>query len=250
MVLMKLAPKSSSSGAAEFNWSEFGLTASSSTKDKMIVLAIKEIQAVGPADFNAMHVCDALGIKHPMVNHYFGNRDGLLAEATWWAYQDWSRNVRRVIRTAPANAEKRLRAFVAGEIEWAKRMGGMYLLIQYPLASRGAQAKVAEQYQADMEKIFEFHLALLAVIITDLRNGTVSPVDFDADSAPKAKLLLNPSAVITAGHIAWMTHGVASWSSGHHVSTQNFAQRGVKNLTVDIAVKKYADLIVQTAVGG
>jgi AcrR family transcriptional regulator len=230
-------------------WLKYGTVAEPSTREKMIMLAIQDIQSVGPADFNAMRVCDRLGIKHPMVNYHFGNRDGLLAEATWWAYQEWTRNVRSSIQNAPANAAKRLRAFVEGEVEWAERMGGMYLLLQYPMSSAGAQVMVSEKYQAQMETIFEYHLALLTVIIGDLRSGKVSSVDFDEQTQPTASLLLNPSAVISAGHVAWMTHGLASWSTGHHISTKGFNARGVKDLSVAIAKKTYIDLIVKVARG-
>lgn len=231
------------------DWLLNGDIAEPSTREKMILLAIQEIQSVGPADFNAMRVCDRLGIKHPMVNYHFGNRDGLLAEATWWAYQVWTRNVVASIRTAPANAEKRLRAFVNEEVAWAERMGGMYLLLQYPLSSAGAQDIVSEKYQAEMERIFEYHLALLAVVVSDLRSGKVSPIDFDIDNQPTGSIILNPAAAITAGHIAWMTHGLASWSTGHHISTEGMKSRGIKDISVGIAKKTYVDLIVKVAKG-
>lgn len=231
------------------DWLSRGIVADPTTREKMIMLAIDEIADVGPADFSAMHVCDRLGIRHPMVNHHFGNRDGLLAEATWWAYQDWSRHLRAAVASAPANPEKRLRAFIREEIAWASRMRGMYLLVQYPLASNGAQELVAERYGDEMEAIFEHHLALLAVIVSDLRNGTVSNVSFEVSETPTASLMMNPSAVFTAGHLAWMMHGLASWSSGHHISTRNYGKRGIKGLTLDLAVAKYIDLIVSTAKG-
>lgn len=234
-------------GAAD--WLRYGNVNDPSTREKMIMLAIDEIYSVGPADFNAMRVCDRLGIKHPMVNYHFGNRDGLLAEATWWAYQQWTRNVRASIQGAPANPEKRLRAFITEEVQWAEKMGGMYLLLQYPLSSAGAQQIVSEKYQTQMEKFFEYHLALLAVIIGDLRSGKVSSVDFDEESQPTASLALRPQLVIAAGHIAWMTHGLASWSTGHHISTDGFVARSTQEISVAIAKKTYVDLIVKVAKG-
>lgn len=231
------------------DWLSRGEVADPSTREKMIMLAIEEIQSVGPADFNAMRVCDRLGIKHPMVNYHFGNRDGLIAEATWWAYQDWTRAVRDSIQKAPAHPEKRLRAWVEAEIKWAQHMGGMYILTQYPLSSAGAQEIVATEYKERMQQIFEYHLALLTVIIDDLRTGKVSSVDFDEETMPRAHLLTKTQAVITAGHLAWMTHGIASWSSGHHLGTEGIASRGVKDLSVAIAKKSYIDQIVRVARG-
>ena len=230
-------------------WLALGPVADPSTREKMIMLAIEDIRDVGPAEFSPMRVCDRLGLKHPLVNYHFGNRDGLLAEATWWAYQEWSLNVVKSIQNAPANPEKRLRAFVNEEAKWASQFQGMYLLLQHPLASFESQKIVKERYQKQMEELFDYHLALLAVIIADLRSGKVSSVSLDKDNLPRTMTLTNPGAVLTAGHIAWMTHGYASWSAGHHVGTKSMDARGSKNLSLSLAKKTYIDLIVNVAKG-
>ncbi|MFA9276710.1 MAG: TetR/AcrR family transcriptional regulator [Rhodoluna sp.] len=245
-------PKKNLSNASEYaaaDWLGLGPVAEPSTREKMIMLAIEDIRDVGPADFSPMRVCDRLGLKHPLVNYHFGNRDGLIAEATWWAYQLWSKNVVDSIQKAPANPEKRLRAFVVEEAKWATRFEGMYLLLQHPLASFDSQILVKERYQKEMEELFDYHLALVAVCVADLRSGKVSSVDFDKDNLPRTLSLTNPGAVLTAGHIAWMTHGFASWSAGHHVSTKSMDARAVKNLSVGFAKKTYVDLIVKVAKG-
>jgi hypothetical protein len=46
-----------------------------------------------------------------------------------------------------------------------------------------------------------------------------------------------------------MTHGLASWSTGHHISTEGFNTRGVKDLSVAIAKRTYIDTIVKVAKG-
>jgi AcrR family transcriptional regulator len=231
------------------DWLKYGPVEAPSTREKMIMLAIEDIITVGPADFNAFRVCDRIDIKHPMVNYYFGNRDGLLAEATWWAYQEWSKNVRRSMREAPADPEKRLRAFIEEECAWAERMGGMYLLLQYPLASAGSHVIVSENYGEKMQDIFDYHLALLTTTIVDLRSGKLSSLDFDEDSVPTAALLLHPAEVIASGHVAWMTHGLASWSTGQHTATRKMPTRGIKGLTVGIARSAFVDQIVKVARG-
>ncbi|MDH6277203.1 AcrR family transcriptional regulator [Aurantimicrobium minutum] len=245
-------PKRNLSDASVYaaaDWLKLGPVADPSTREKMIMLAIEDIRDVGPADFSPMRVCDRLGLKHPLVNYHFGNRDGLIAEATWWAYQLWSKNVVDSIQKAPSNPEKRLRAFVVEEAKWAAKFEGMYLLLQHPLASFDSQILVKERYQKEMEELFDYHLALVAVCVADLRSGKVSSVEFDKDNLPRTLSLTNPGAVLTAGHIAWMTHGFASWSAGHHVSTKSMDARAVKNLSVGIAKKTYIDLIVKVAKG-
>lgn len=228
-------------------WLQYGDVAEPTTKQKMILLAIEQIIRVGPADFNAAQVCDRLNIKHPMINHYFGNRDSFMAEVTWWAFREWSRHVDRVFRSAPSNPRKRLRAFVEGEVEWAKRMKGMHILTNYPMVSAKTMNILSEEHQSEMQKLFEYHLALVTTTVRDIHKNTISDFDFDANTVPKVQLLKNPRYFLIATQISWATHGLASWNSGKHVATQKMGEATIPQLTSQLAVSKMIDTIVDMA---
>ena len=231
----------------ERDWLQYGDIPNPTTREKMIMLAIEQIIRVGPADFTAVQVCDRLGIKHPMINHYFGNRDTFMAEVNWWAYREWVKHVDRTFRAAPRDPRKRLRAFVEGEVEWAKRMGGMHILIHYPMVSQSTMTILSEQHQVEMQKLFEYHLALITVCVRDIHKGTVSDFDFDADSVPKRKLVTPPRYVLAATQISWATHGLASWNSGKHVATQHIEDRSLTSLTTQYAVNQMIKRILSFA---
>ena len=233
----------------------FGITseagASLPTRQKMILLAIDEIINRGPADFNANVVCDKLEIKHPMVNYHFGNRDGLLAEATVYVHDAWTQNLFEKVISAPQSPKKRLRAYVESEVEWAKRMGGMSVLIHYPISSRGSQEIVAEKYADHMKRNFEFNLATLTHLIIDIRNGKSTPIDFDLSNYPRVELVLrHPKAFLAATQIAWATHGLASWSSGDHIATRGLEEpTKLPSFTTKFAVDEYIKTIIKIAEG-
>lgn len=230
------------------DWLKYGDISEPTTREKMIMLGIEQIIRVGPADFASTQVCDRLDIKHPMVNHYFGSRAQFLAEVQWWAYREWGKYVDRTFRTAPANPRKRLKAFIEAELEWAKRMGGMNILIQYPMVSAETLELLTEQHNAEMTKMFEYHLALITVCVRDIRKGTLTPLDFDAETIPKDNLLKNASYFLAATQVSWATHGLAMWSSGKHIATQQLdQQKSAKNLSTDIAVKQMIKRIMQIA---
>ena len=232
---------------SETDWLRYGDVANPSTRQKMILLGIEQVVEVGPVDFSAVAVCDRLDIKHPMVNHYFGNRDNFLSEITWWAYQSWVRSVNHAFRSAPADPRKRLRSFINGEIEWAKKMGAVLILIHYPLVSQSTLTTVTEEHQAEMQRYCEYHLALITLCVSDIRNGTVSPIDFDEHTVPKAKLLKKPSNFLTATQISWAVHGLAAWSTGKHVPTETLGSERIGNLTSDYAVKQMIKAILAMA---
>lgn len=234
-------------GYTPTEWLKYGDIPNPNTRQKMIMLGIEQIIRVGVADFVSTQVCERLGIKHPMVNHYFGSRAQFMAEVQWWAYQHWARNVDGLFRNAPAHPRKRLRAFVEGEVEYAKRLGGMAILIQYPTVSASTLSLLTEQHQAEAQRIFEYHLALITLCVRDIRNKTVSPFDFDVHSVPKSKLLKSPRDFLCATEISWATHGLAMWSSGKHLATEKVDEGAISGLTTQIAVKKMIDTIVSLA---
>lgn len=234
-------------GYTAADWLRYGDVPDPSTKEKMLMLAIEQIVRVGPADFSAVQVCDRLNIKHPMINYYFGSRHVFMAEVNWWAFREWSKFVDRTFREAPANPRKRLKAFVEGEVEYAKRMGAMHTLINYPMVSAVTTEILATEHQAEMQKLFEYHLALVTVCVRDIRKKTVSSFDFDADSVPRLKLLTPPGDFLTATQISWATQGLATWCSGRHVATQQMEDRAFPALTSEFAVKQMIKTILELA---
>lgn len=228
-------------------WRELGGSDVPTTREKMIMLAVDLIVREGPADFNALRICEDLGLKAPTVNYHFGGRDGLFAEAAWWAYQMWTRQVDEAFRSAPANPRARLRAFVEGEVAWARRMGGMHLVINYPQISSRAGELVAEQHGDAMATFFEYHLALITATVRDIHRGTVHALDFDESSIPKAEFLLTPKYLLTATQISWATHGLATWSAGRHAPTRPLTSRSFGDITTAVAVKNMIATIIAMA---
>jgi AcrR family transcriptional regulator len=228
-------------------WINLGGPPEPSVREKLIMLSIEEIIRIGPADFNSAIPCELLGVKHPTINYHFGNRDGLIAEATMWAHDWWIRFTRENILEAPKNGKKRLRAFIDSEIAWAQKLGGMNLLMHYPMASHGSQAIVTERFSERMQRNFEYNLAVLTTIILDIRKNQVSSLDFAVDNYPKLELLKHPNAVMAATSISWATHGIASWSSGEHIATRNLENPTISKLTTKFAIEQYIKQIIKMA---
>jgi AcrR family transcriptional regulator len=234
------------------HWLKYGTNPNPTVREQMTLLAIDEIIASGPVDFNAGHICARLGIKNPMVNYYFGGRDGLIAEATMAAQDNWIDFMHTSIKNAPGNPEKRLRSWIENDIEWSQRMAGMGLLISYPMASLAAQRIVTEKFQTRMHKNFEFGLALVTTLVIDVRSGKVSPMEFTADTFPKTKLLLNISAFTAATNIAWSIHGLSVWSSGRHITTQNIESQPaatITTITTNRMIENHFKQIIKVARG-
>lgn len=221
-----------------------------STRDLIILTSIDQMTETGPVDFNSGTVCDLLNVKHPMINYYFGSRDGLIAEATIWAYRGWSHKVMSAARNAPKNAEKRLRAYLESSLEWAENMGAVTVLSQYPVLSKTVKSLIDDSYSVELQKDFEYHLSFLATLIIDMRTGKTSDLDFDKTNYPKSKYILShPRELLDAASIAWASHGIMLWRSGSHIPTNNLRKEFTAKLSEDLAVAIHIDNIIEIARG-
>ena len=227
-----------------------GLGTSISTRDLIILASIDQMTETGPVDFNSGAVCDLLNLKHPMINYYFGSRDGLIAEASIWAYRGWSDKVVTATRNAPKNAEKRLRAYLEACLEWSENMRAVTVLSQYPVLSKAVKDLIDDGYSVELQKDFEYHLVFLATLIIDMRTGKNSDLDFDKTNYPKGKYTMShPRELLEAASIAWASHGIMMWRSGSHIPTTNLRKEFTAKLSEDLAMKLHVDNIVEIARG-
>ena len=226
------------------------LGTSISTRDLIILTSIDQMTETGPVDFNSGTVCDLLNLKHPMINYYFGSRDGLIAEASIWAYRGWSHKVMAATRNAPKNAEKRLRAYLESSLEWAENMRAVTVLSQYPVLSKAVKGLIDDGYSVELQKDFEYHIVFLATLLMDMRSGKNSDLDFDKTNYPKGKLFLShPRELLDAASIAWSSHGIMMWRSGSHIPTNNLRKEFTAKVSEDLAVKVHIDNIIDIARG-
>lgn len=220
------------------------------TKELMILTSIDEMVKTGPVDFNSGVVCHRLSVKEPLVNHYFGSKDALIADATVWAYRAWSFHVVAALKSGATDPEKKLRAFIDAELKWSRQMGAVAVLIQYPLLATNVKSYISTNFSGEMEKYFEYHLALLTTVVANLRNNDRSPMDFDLSNYPRKQLVMKyPQEFLDATSIAWSIHGLALWSSDSHSATRNFSKEVVRNISTKLAISNHVENIIALAKG-
>jgi AcrR family transcriptional regulator len=221
-----------------------------STRDLIILASIDQITETGPVDFNSGTVCDLLNVKHPMINYYFGSRDGLIVESIIWAHRGWSHKVMTKTRNAPKNAEKRLRAYLEVNLEWSQNMKSMTVLTQYPVLSKTVKKLIDDGYAAELQKDFEYHMVFLAALIIDIRSGKNSELDFDQTNYPKTKFgISHPRELLDAASVAWASHGLMMWASGSHTPTNNMRKDFTAKFSDRMAIGVHIDNVIAIARG-
>jgi AcrR family transcriptional regulator len=198
-------------------WLKWGDEAQPHMRQKIIYLTFEEVATVGPGAFSVASVCDRLGITYPMVNHYFGGRDHLLAEGAYMAYIRYVKSLWRAVDAAPADPGARLSAWMREQIRWTRQMGGWGALLNYPVASLTVTEILDRNFRDDMQRYFEWNLAGLAVLVNDVRNGKVTEDPPELDNSDRSDLLGDRDLVELTSSVAFATLGASVWNAGQHL---------------------------------
>jgi AcrR family transcriptional regulator len=234
MSKVKFFPEGESSDLTEF-WLNFGEDPDPPIREKMLYLTIREVALVGPASFNTMGVCDTLGITYPMVNHYFGNRDGLVAEAGFFTYRMYIGKIWENVEKAKAEPEARLLAWMEAQVSLNVELRGWGTVLNYSPFSQTIFQILEEKFGQERQKLFEVNLARLAQLIKDVRENKLTNINFTVDSYPRAEFLLDPKLVELSATIALSTLGLAVWKSGGHVPSQGITEAKALSETISKA---------------
>ncbi len=227
-------------------WLQFGENPDPTVRERIVYLTIEELCQAGPGDFNAKDVCDRLGVKYPMINYYFGGRDGLIAEAVALEYKRTVNGLTSAINGAPRDPEKRIRAWIDYDLAGAARHKGLGVFLQYPIISRGSYDILTSDFHGELQASFEFYMAMVSVLVADVRAGRVTDIEFDAQSVPRKKLLANPSVALDTASAVWALHGLTLWASGSHLVS---SQSSDPEFSTELAIRRHITNIIAIARG-
>jgi AcrR family transcriptional regulator len=222
-------------------WLQFGDDPQPPMRLKVLYLTFGEVALAGPSSFNVASVCDRLGITYPMVNHYFGGRDGLLAEAAAMVYENYIGSLRAAVVHAPPTPEDRLKAWMMANIAETGKLGGWGPILNYPLAAREVTEVISEKFQASLNRNFEANLSLLSVLVSDIRHDRVSNPDFTAPLPPRDESLQDTMLLELVPIIAWTIFGMSVWIAGQHAPARQI--REVYEMTEDLVSKGFRQMM-------
>lgn len=205
-------------------WLEFGDDPEPRVREKLLYLAIDEIAQVGPNDFNSYSICDRINVTYPMVNHYFGGRNGLVAEAALVVYRRYISRLHASVKAAANTPDDRFRAWVWGQIKWTVDMRGWGAVLNYPDSCQESSRLLREKHGDEMRDLFEYNMAVLIHLITDVRNGSVTPWPDELTPEFRAFAASSSELMSVAASISWSTLGISVWSSGQHVPSAAVAE--------------------------
>lgn len=225
-------------------WLGFGADPQPPMRLKILYVAFDEVAKSGPGSFNVASVCDRLGVTYPMVNHYFGGRDSLVAEAAHMVYLRYCDKLWAAVAVAPRNPHDRLAAWILAQIRETTELGGWGSILNYPISARDVSDEIRRTFGEVMSQGFELNLARLSSLIRDVRSGVISEPDYSLGNVPKTDLFNDPELRALVPTVAWSTLGASVWISGQHLPASTFPEIGpVLQTLVDNHIQKMIELI-------
>jgi len=225
-------------------WLTFSDESQPPMRDKIIFLTFKEVAKVGPGLFNVSSVCDRLGITLPMINHYFGSRDELLAETASVFYARYIAQLWEAVECAPRDPRSRIEAWMRRQIKGTDELGGWGGIYNYPVAMADVSQIVERKYGDMMRERFEFNLMGLGLLIRDMRAGEVSGEAVDASPELRHDLLADDELLMAVSAVSWATLGVSVWNSGRHLPSSGIADVDARReALIDAYVNRILDTI-------
>lgn len=224
-------------------WLTWGDEPQPHMRQKIIYLTFDEVSRIGPGAFGVSNVCDRLGITYPMVNHYFGGRDQLLAEGAYLAYIRYVTSLWEAVDAAPRKPIARLEAWMRAQINWTRQWSGWGALLNYPVASLQVSEIMDRNFRDEMQKYFEWNLAGLAVLVNDVLNDSVTEERPSLDNSDRTDLLANTELVYLTSSVAFCTLGASVWNAGQHLPSAKL------QLAVDMApelVEQHIQRVIRT----
>jgi AcrR family transcriptional regulator len=190
-------------------------------RDQFLHLTIHEFGRLGPGRFSPVTLTRDLGYTTAMINHYFGSRRGLIAEAAFEVYQQYLSQMRNGVAEAESTPVARLRAWMSAQIAFAFALPGWAVVLNYPNLSLEDPVEFDEKFRDRMTAGFELNMGRLAQLILDVESGNVAAEEVTAENFDRAGYLANQRLVELTASVAMSTLGAAVWGAGSHAPSRD-----------------------------
>lgn len=184
-----------------------------SVRESLLAATIELVAAHGPLSVNARQVCDRAGVMYAAVNYNFGSWNGLLAAASSQVYTCYVDQLWDRVTAAAAEPRARLRAYIEAQVEWSRQNPGWGAVFNYPVSVEDVTKIRIERDTEETVGLFRLNLARLEQLVIDVRDGTVTDIEYGVGEIPEAALLADHKAVARSTSIGWSTMGMAVWAS-------------------------------------
>jgi len=226
-------------------WLKYGVNPAPLMREKILFVTMSDVARVGPSAFNVGVVCEALEISNSLINHHFGGRDELIAEAVVQTYQRYVEDI-WMAAVAQVTPESRLRAWIETSVTRQVEMRGLASILNYPTASLDVTNIVHERFGKLMADLGALNMARLIQLVGDVRRDSVSTTELVLGEVRGSELAADPHMTVLGASIGWSVLGMSVWNTGPHLPTANAPETA---MLLDATSRYHVDRLIREARG-
>lgn len=199
-------------------------------RNKILEHALKELAQNGPEFFDTAKLCRELFIARSLINHHFGNQVGLIAETVVLAYERYVLELRNAA-SKKDSPENRLEAWMLAQVNWYSTHQGIAMIVNYP--HRNYTAIFEAKFKNRLQNAFRFNMTVLAILVRDIHEQTVSAIDFSISDAPYASMVsANTANSLRSATVGMGSLGGSVWSAGRAMTARDLRERYLEDAAV------------------
>jgi AcrR family transcriptional regulator len=199
-------------------------------RERILQRAIDELAVNGSEFFRTTTLCQELHIARSLINHHFGSHVGLIAEAAVVSYERYVLLLRdqAALNDTPAG---RLEAWMSAQHEWFVTHRGTAALLQLPHPTYATA--ISERFSERMKNSFRFSMTVLATLVRDVQDDTVSDLGFDPTTAPFTELLSQSmETLMRTASVGMSCLGASVWAGGHTMPSRDIDENYLQDASL------------------
>jgi AcrR family transcriptional regulator len=191
----------------------------SKVREAILERAARELALNGSEFFRTTTLCQELHIARSLINHHFGSHVGLIAEAAVVSYERYVLHLRDQASVGDTPAS-RLEAWMSAQHEWFVSNRGTAALLQLPHPTYATV--ISERFSERMKTSFRFSMTVLATLVRDVQDNTISDLGFDPATAPFTDLLSQSmETLMRTASVGMSALGASVWAAGHTMPSRD-----------------------------
>ena len=180
----------------------------------LLEAALDRLAEVGPMRVHPNEICAELGLSKALVNYHFGNRDGLLLEATALGYERYVDTLAAAAAAAGPTALDRLLAWIDAQVEWTAAHPGLAAALNFPSVIGDEPVEGRDRFEAQIQEAGTRNFSNLWALVVAAHREARGP-----EATPVVEDLALDSVVV-----GWLTFGMSIWFAGRHLPTRSVGE--------------------------
>lgn len=189
------------------------------TRQLLLEATMDELARRGSDEIEIGLICRSLNVSPGLVNHYFGDRSGLLLDAAMTSYEQYVEGQVKAVQLAGDDPELQLKAWISSQVEWTIAHPGIASVMNFPQLHLPEGKTLSVDDRLRLESAAARNLITLASVLDRIQRGTIG-----REVLAREAITSNFPLASATAYVGWLVYGHALWRAGQHAPTADIPE--------------------------